>query len=87
MRVSILTLLAVAVATAGCCHVPVKNNLPPSQMLMHPGPGVDGPGPGVMMYQPGIPIPQISSQMAFIGPEGMSVTWDVMEPGQFDSSR
>ena len=52
---------------------------------MHPGPGVDGPGPGVMMYQPGIPTPQISSQMAFIGPEGMSVTWDVMEPGQFDS--
>ncbi|MGA2060634.1 MAG: hypothetical protein ABSG67_09155 [Thermoguttaceae bacterium] len=85
MRVSILTLLAVAVATAGCCHVPCKNNLPPAQMLMHPGPGVDGPGPGVMMYQPGIPTPQISSQMAFIGPEGMSVIWDVMEPGQFDS--
>jgi hypothetical protein len=84
MRVSILTLLAVAIATAGC-HVPCKNNLPPAQMLMHPGPGVDGPGPGVMMYQPGIPIPQISSQMAFIGPEGMSVVWDVMEPGQFDS--
>ncbi|MGA2798531.1 MAG: hypothetical protein ABSE63_13195 [Thermoguttaceae bacterium] len=80
-----MTLLAVAVATAGCCHVPCKNNLPPAQMLMHPGPGVDGPGPGVMMYQPGIPTPQIASQMAFIGPEGMSVTWDVMEPGQFDS--
>ena len=55
MRVSLLTLLVVAVATAGC-HVPCKQNLPPAEMLMHPGPGVDGPGPGVMMYQPGIPI-------------------------------
>ena len=55
MRVSILTLLAVAVAMAGChvpCQVSHKQNLPPAQMLMHPGPGVDGPGPGVMMYQP-----------------------------------
>jgi hypothetical protein len=94
MRICILTLLAVAVAVAGCRgpfeqHFPIvhqaKQNLPPAQMLMHPGPGVDGPGPGVMMYQPGIPTPQISSQIAFIGPEGMSVTWDVTEPGQFDS--
>jgi len=38
-----------------------------------------------MMYQPGIPNAQISSQMAFIGPEGMSVAWDVMVPGAFDS--
>ena len=88
MRVSIFTLLVVAVAMAGChvpCQVSHKQNLPPAEMLMHPGPGVDGPGPGVMMYQPGIPTPQISSQMAFIGPEGMSVTWDVTAPGQFDS--
>ena len=35
------------------CRAPCKNNLPPADMLMHPGPGVDGPGPGVMMYQPG----------------------------------
>jgi hypothetical protein len=85
MRVSILTLLVVAVATAGCCHVPCKQNLPPAEMLMHPGPGVDGPGPGVMMYQPGVPNSGMSSQMAFVGPEGMSVVWEVTAPGQFDS--
>ena len=28
---------------------PRTNVLPPAQMLMHPGPGVDGPGPGVML--------------------------------------
>jgi hypothetical protein len=34
---------------------PRTNVLPPAQMLMHPGPGVDGPGPGVMLagYHPG----------------------------------
>jgi hypothetical protein len=84
MRVSILTLLVVAIATAGC-HVPCKQNLPPAEMLMHPGPGVDGPGPGVMMYQPGVPNAGMSSQMAFVGPEGVSVAWDVTAPGQFDS--
>jgi hypothetical protein len=84
MRVLIFSLLVVAVATAGC-RVPCKQNLPPAEMLMHPGPGVDGPGPGVMMYQPGIPNAQMSSQMAFVGPEGMAVAWDVTAPGQFDS--
>jgi len=84
MRVSLLTLLVVAVATVGC-KVPGKQNLPPAEMLMHPGPGVDGPGPGVMMYQPAIPNAQISSQIAFVGPEGITVKWDVTEPGQFDS--
>jgi hypothetical protein len=84
MRVSLLTLLVIAVAAAGC-KVPCKQNLPPAQMMMHPGPGVDGPGPGVMMYQPGMPNTGMSSQMAFVGPEGMSVTWDVTMPGRFDS--
>jgi len=52
---------------------------------MHPGPGVDGPGPGVMMYQPASPMPPQTSQVAFVGPEGMLVTWDVAMPGAFDS--
>lgn len=52
---------------------------------MHPGPGVDGPGPGVMSYQPSMPSPGMTSQIAFVGPEGMSVTWDVSAPGAFDS--
>ncbi len=84
MRVSLLTLLVVAIGIVGC-KGPLKQNLPPAEMLMHPGPGVDGPGPGVMMYQPGLPMSQMTSQIAFVGPEGMSLTWDVMAPGQFDS--
>ena len=55
------------------------------------GPGVGGPGPGVMSCAPGMgmPIAQ-NSQVAFVGPEGMMVAWDVAAPGsgpgQFASS-
>jgi len=52
---------------------------------MHPGPGVGGPGPGVMSYQPAVPMPAQTSQLAFVGPEGMLVNWDMSMPGQFDS--
>ena len=90
-------MLALVVAVTGCCHDicrqggggggngGVRNNLPPASMLMHPGPGVDGPGPGVMMYQPGAPVPLQAAQIAFVGPEGMLVNWDVSAPGMFDS--
>lgn len=55
-------------------------------MMMHPGPGVDGPGPGVLMPLVGPGCGQLSSsQVAFAGPEGMSVQWDVSAAGQFDS--
>ncbi len=80
----LVCLLVAAVALTGC-HGPVKNNLPPAEVMMHPGPGVDGPGPGVMMYQPCVPTPGQSSQVAFVGPEGMAVNWDVSAPGMFDS--
>jgi hypothetical protein len=63
----------------------IRNNLPPAPMLMHPGPGVDGPGPGVMMYQPAVPMPAQAAQVAFTGPDGMMVNWDVTAPGMFDS--
>ncbi len=128
---------------------PRTNVLPPSQMLMHPGPGVDGPGPGVMLAgggggpgpMPG-PMPGmfpggamaaagaggagpgdvqqagfhrgcrggcapgsqsmgdmamgggmggmglgfgVTSQIGFIGSDGMQVHWDVGGPGLFDS--
>jgi hypothetical protein len=56
-------------------------------MLMHPGPGVDGPGPGVMTYAPGGPVTQEASQVAFVGPEGITVNWDVTAPGAFDSEQ
>ncbi|NUQ62465.1 MAG: hypothetical protein HUU20_08250 [Pirellulales bacterium] len=78
--------MVVVFAVAGC-HGPINpvNNLPPAQQIMHPGPGVDGPGPGVMVYQPAVPAPPLTSQVAFVGPEGMSVSWDVGMPGAFDS--
>ena len=62
-----------------------QNVLPPASMLMHPGPGVDGPGPGVLMGEPNMPAFPASSQVAFVSPDGMSVSWDVSSPGAFDS--
>src|SRR5262245_18539675 len=65
LRTSLGALCIAALASAGCAlpqnspleHLskiqpilePRTNNLPPAQMTMHPGPGVDGPGPGVML--------------------------------------
>ena len=52
------------------------------------GPGVEGPGPGVMGCDAGMgmmPTAQ-NSQVAFVGPEGMMVAWDISMPGQFDSA-
>jgi hypothetical protein len=84
MRSLVLSILLASVAIVGC-RAPCKNNLPPANMMMHPGPGVDGPGPGVMMYQPGMPSMGATSQLAFVGPDGMAVAWDVAAPGAFDS--
>jgi len=55
-------------------------------MLAMPGPGVGGPGPGVLApaFVPG-PGPMATSQLGFLGPEGMSIQWDVSQPGMFDS--
>ena len=84
MRLLILLVSITAVAISGC-HAPLHDNLPPANMLMEPGPGVGGPGPGVMTSMPSAPMVNRSSQVAFIGPEGMTVAWDVSMPGQFDS--
>jgi hypothetical protein len=84
MRISLVSVFIVVVAVAGCT-APCQNNLPPTRMLMEPGPGVGGPGPGVSLYQPSPPLTQQTSQMTFVGPDGMTVTWDVGGPGQFDS--
>ncbi len=89
MRFLALSILVTSMLIVGCrapCEAPGRNTLPPSSMLMHPGPGVDGPGPGVMMYQqPGGPSAGMTSQIAFVGPEGMTVSWDVSAAGMFDS--
>jgi len=84
MRPFVASLLVCLLAVAGC-KGPCKNNLPPAQMLMEPGPGVGGPGPGISVYQPMPPVPPATSQIYFVGPEGMMVTWDVSMPGAFDS--
>jgi hypothetical protein len=76
--------MLLAVAVAGCSG-PFTHNLPPAERMMHPGPGVDGPGPGVMWYQPAAPAVNQTSQVAFVGPEGMIIAWGVTAPNQFDS--
>ena len=87
--------LACCLAAFGCR----SNTLPPAEMLQHPGPGVGGPGPGVRMpmmppggpmgpmmgAMPGPPAAPAESQIAFVGPDGMTVQWDVSVPGAFDS--
>ncbi|MEE9602818.1 MAG: hypothetical protein V3V75_05900, partial [Thermoguttaceae bacterium] len=60
-----LSITALVVAVIGC-RGPFSNNLPPAEMIMHPGPGVDGPGPGVMMYQPAAPSSGQTSQVYFV---------------------
>ncbi|HLA84021.1 MAG TPA: hypothetical protein VJL29_04445 [Thermoguttaceae bacterium] len=95
--VTLVTLLMLTVASIGCkgphsSGLPPMgslvghNTLPPADVLMHPGPGVDGPGPGVMVHQPCEPMSNMPSQVAFVGPDGMAVSWDVTMPGQFDST-
>ncbi len=68
------------------CKGPFRHNLPPAQMIAEPGPGVGGPGPGVMTVPGMVPPPMgMTSQVRFVGPEGMTVSWDVGAPGMFDS--
>ena len=82
------TLLMVVIVAITGCHGGnlMQQNLPPSERLMHPGPGVDGPGPGVLSYDMMPAHPGRSSQVAFVGPDGTSVAWDVGMPGMFDSA-
>jgi hypothetical protein len=76
---------AIAAALVGC-KGPLVNNLPPAPMLLHPGPGVDGPGPGVMQYSPPPAVgPGATSQVSFVGPDGLQVSWATSMPGMFDS--
>lgn len=88
MRFSVGCFCVLVAALAGC-KMPGTHNLPPAERLMHPGPGVDGPGPGVLIpeidYGAPSPLGGMSSQIAFVGPDGMMVNWDVSEAGMFDS--
>ena len=89
--------LALVIAATGCTTghlanngLPTAHNLPPAQMLMHPGPGVGGPGPGVLapMGPGGMGMeaaPQSNVQIMFGRPEGGQVRWDVSNVGMYDS--
>lgn len=78
--------LVMLLAAVAGCHVPiVQQNLPPAPRLAEPGPGVGGPGPGVMAFPPVAPAPILTSQVQFVGPEGMIIAWSVSAPGAFDS--
>ncbi len=66
-------------------HLEHVHNLPPAEQLMEPGPGVGGPGPGVMVPPILPPMPLQASQIAFVGPDGLAIAWDVTAPGAFDS--
>jgi len=81
----LVALAAIALVATGCSGLR-RQNLPPAERLMHPGPGVGGPGPGVMSCEMGGPgAPPQASQVAFVGADGMVVHWDVSMPGAFDS--
>ncbi len=75
--------LATTLGALGC--VGRQGHLPPSQMMMHPGPGVDGPGPGVVGWPDEGMATGRTSQVLFAGPDSMQVAWDVGQVGAFDS--
>lgn len=87
MRSGLVLVVVVGVGIIAGCKGPFQQNLPPTQQLMEMGPGVGGPGPGVQTaYAPMLAPSQVPvSQIHFIGPEGMQVSWDVSAPGAFDS--
>lgn len=85
-------LVGLAIAAGGCA-MPTTYNLPPTERLLHPGPGVDGPGPGVQspaapMMPAMMPVQQPTVQLLFSDANqmaGMQINWDVARIGGFDS--
>jgi hypothetical protein len=85
----LLCIMSLAVITATGCVFPKAHNLPPTNMLHEPGPGVGGPGPGVLppsLPPAMIPVSMPTVQLLFAKPEGMQVRWDVGGNALFDSS-
>lgn len=93
MKYYFLALGTVVVVCVGCAmdghQLTSKGeyHAPPAEMMMRPGPMVDGPGPGVMpmmagpqmMGGPGAPAPAMpsTSQVKFLGPDGMAIGWQI----------
>ena len=94
MKYYLFALATLVVVCVGCAYdgqqtVPRHDvyHAPPANMMVRPGPMVDGPGPGVlpMLAQPGAggggAAMLKTSQVRFVGPAGMSIGWIV--PGGF----
>jgi hypothetical protein len=90
MKYYFLALGTVVVVCVGCAldgqQVTKKGeyHAPPAEMLMRPGPMVDGPGPGVIpMMAPPVMRPMMpsTSQVSFKGPDGMTIGWQI--PGGY----
>lgn len=87
MRFYFLALATLLVVCVGCAHdgqqILQKHEYtaPPAAMLANPGPMVGGPGPGVMGMLAAPPQPSLVSttQVRFLGPEGMSIGWQTAE--------
>jgi hypothetical protein len=85
MRFYFLALGAMLVVCVGCAYdgqqllQQSEYTAPPAEMLANPGPMVGGPGPGVMGMM--APPPQMAvlrtTQVRFLGPEGMSIGWQI----------
>ncbi len=82
MRYQMLV-MALVVAMAGCEGLQSRHAPRTHGLGGHAG--MVGPSPSIAMYPPSMPMPAQSSQVKFVGPEGMMVSWDVSAPGQFDS--
>ena len=90
MKYYFLALGTVVVVCVGCAmdgqQITKKGEFhaPPAAMMQRPGPMVDGPGPGVlpmMAPPPQRPFTLTTSQVRFVGPDGMKVGWQV--PGGY----
>jgi len=86
MRFYFLALATLLVVCVGCAYdgqqILQKHEYtaPPAAMLANPGPMVGGPGPGVLGMLSAPPAPVLSTtQVRFLGPEGMAIGWLTME--------
>jgi hypothetical protein len=91
MKYYLFALATLVVVCVGCAYdgqqtVPRHDtyHAPPANMMVRPGPMVDGPGPGVLPFlaHPAAnAIAMKTTQVRFVGPPGISVGWVV--PGGF----
>ncbi|QDU39049.1 hypothetical protein Mal4_33840 [Maioricimonas rarisocia] len=87
MKFYFLALGTLLIVCVGCAHDGQQllhkdeYHAPPANMMAHPGPMVTGPGPGVIQpvahAVPYMAQPAETSQVRFLGPEGMHIGWQI----------